>query len=166
MWAPIYHEIMERAIHVAFCKSRIGSISLKKKKNAGGWSRFVDSPKEVSKRLCQFGALPRSMPYIVYLKLETRGVATKFRLGGRIQTEGRRIQVIQNHLPPNSDLSSDFAHFSLEALKNLFFWYIFREISFKNRDFWGDIPRNSELGGDTYPPSPPPRWRRRPCLRR
>ena len=71
-------------------------------KNAGGWLRFVDSPKEVSKRLSQFGALPRSMPYIVYLKLETRGVATKFRLGGRIPTEGRRIQVGQNHLPGGS----------------------------------------------------------------
>ena len=43
---------------------------------------------------------------------ETRGVATKFRLRGRIQKS-------QNHLPSNSDFSSDFAHFNLEILRNL-----------------------------------------------
>ena len=41
-----------------------------------------------------------------------RVVATKFRLGGR-------VQVSQNHLPPNSNFSSDFAHFISEILENL-----------------------------------------------
>ena len=39
-----------------------------------------------------------------------------FRLGG-----GGRIQVSQNHLPPNSDFSPDFAHFVSQILENLNF---------------------------------------------
>ena len=42
-----------------------------------------------------------------------RGAATKFWLGWG------RILVRQTHLPPNSDLSSDFGHFVLNILKSL-----------------------------------------------
>ena len=48
--------------------------------------------------------------------LAHRGVVTKFRLGGGTDRDwgDGRTQVNRNHLPPNSDFSSDFAHFSLE----------------------------------------------------
>ena len=74
---------------------------------------------------------------------------------------GGRIQVVQNHVPPNSDFSSDFALFILEILKNIKIWAYIQKCFFKNRDFWGDIPTEFWTGGDTSPPSPP-RWLR-PC---
>ena len=46
-----------------------------------------------------------------------QGVATKFRLGEDGFCLGERIQVSQNQLPPNSDFSSDFAHFILKFWK-------------------------------------------------
>ena len=55
--------------------------------------------------------------------------------GGRGQ-----IQASQSHLSPNSDFSSDFAHFILEILKNLKISVYIQIFSLKNRDFWGDIP--------------------------
>ena len=79
--------------------------------------------------------------------MNIRGVATKFRLGGR-------IQVSQNHLPPNSDFSSDFAHFISEIPENPNFSVNIQKIFLKNRDFWrGASPRNSEPGG--HVPHPP-----------
>ena len=79
--------------------------------------------------------------------MNIRGVATKFWLGGR-------IQVIQNHLPPNSDFSWDFAHFISEIPENPNFSVNIQKIFLKNRDFWGDIPPEFWTGG-TCPPIPP-----------
>ena len=48
------------------------------------------------------------------------GVATNFRLGGGVNSDwGGQIQLNQNHISANSDLSSDFGHFILEILENL-----------------------------------------------
>ena len=46
-----------------------------------------------------------------------------------------RIQVSRNHLPPNSDFSSDFAHFILEISEDLKEIANIKKIFFKNRDF-------------------------------
>ena len=73
-------------------------------------------------------------------------------MGGRIQTGGQ-IQVSQNHLPPNSDFYSDFAHFILEILGNINFWLVFRKKSLKIKISGGMSSRNSELGG-CVPPIP------------
>ena len=70
----------------------------------------------------------------------TRGVATKFQLGGQIPTGGGQIQVSQNHLPPNSDFSSDFTYFISKIPENLNISVNIQKIVFKNLDFWGDIP--------------------------
>ena len=48
-----------------------------------------------------------------------KGVATKFQLGGGADSDWGTASGGQNHLPPNSDFSSDFAHFILKILKNL-----------------------------------------------
>ena len=73
--------------------------------------------------------------------------------GGRIPSGGR-IQVSQNHVPPNSDLSSDFANFILEILENLKILTNIQKISFKNV-ISGDIPQNFEPGGCVPPPISP-----------
>ena len=57
-----------------------------------------------------------------YGMLVTRGVKTNFRLRGTDSDGGGgkgQIQVNQNHLPRNSDLSSDFGHFILEISEKL-----------------------------------------------
>ena len=69
------------------------------------------------------------------LYLNTRGVAMKFRMRGR-------TQVSQNQLSPNSDLSSDFAHFILKILENLKILASIQKIFIENRDLWGDVPQN------------------------
>ena len=98
-----------------------------------------------------------------------RGVATKFRLGREDGFRlGGRIHVSENHLPPNSDFSSDFAHFVLKILKNLEILVSVQEFFLKNCDFrWGHPPGilNRGGGGGKRTPSPPPhpRWRR-PCI--
>ena len=76
------------------------------------------------------------------------GGGDRFRLGGQ-------IQVSQNHLPPNSDFSSDFAHFILEIPENPNFSVNIQKIFFKNCDFWGGHPPRILNRGDMYPPSPP-----------
>ena len=68
-----------------------------------------------------------------------RGVATKFRLGGR-------IQVSQNHLLPNSDFSSGFGHFILDILENLTILTKIQKIFFKIA-ISGDIPGISNREG-------------------
>ena len=73
---------------------------------------------------------------------------------------GERIQVCQNHLPPNSDFFSDSAHFISEILENLSFLVNIQKIFFKIHDFWGTPPQNSEPegriphppGGDAHDP--------------
>ena len=55
------------------------------------------------------GEIVRNFLFDLVYDFISRGVATNFRLGGRILTGGR-IKVSRNHLPPNSDFSSDFAH--------------------------------------------------------
>ena len=57
----------------------------------------------------------------------------------------------QNHLPSNSDLSSDFGHFILEMLKNLKLLTKVRKFSVH---FWGDIPPEFQTGGNAYPHPP------------
>ena len=87
--------------------------------------------------------------------LLSRGVATNFRRGGDGTCLGGRIQVSQNHLPPNSDFSSDFAQFILEILENPKLLAKIR--FFLNRDFWGEghHSQNFEPGGHV-PRNPPP----------
>ena len=82
-----------------------------------------------------------------------RGVATTFRLGGRIQTGGW-IQASQSHLPTNSDFSWKFAHLVLKILENLQILANIQKLSLKTRDFNGDPPPRIS--------DPSPRWRR-PC---
>ena len=101
----------------------------------------------------------------VCVYMHCRGVATNFRLGGRIPTGGGgRIQVNENHLPPNSDFSSDFGHIILEISENLKILTNKLKIFTKNRDFWGISPRNFEPGGTR--PRHLPQWRRPSCTAR
>ena len=79
-----------------------------------------------------------------------RDVNTKFRLGGWMLTGGGgrgQIQASQSHLSPNSDFSSDFAHFILEILKNLKISVYIQNFSLKIVISGGTFPRNSEPGG-------------------
>ena len=64
--------------------------------------------------------------------------------GGRGQ-----IQASQSHLSPNSDFSSDFAHFILEILKNLKISVYIQNFSLKIVISGGTFPRNSEPGAGT-----------------
>ena len=90
----------------------------------------------------------------VCVYMHCRGVATNFRLGDGFRLGGR-IQVNENHLPPNSYFSSDFGHIILEISENLKILTNKLKNFIKNRDFWGDIPPEFRTGGDTSPPSPP-----------
>ena len=71
---------------------------------------------------------------------------------------GGRIQVSQNHLPPNSNFSSDFTHFILEILENPKNGKNSKKKSLKPLFIGGHPSRNLELGGhDTAsPPVVPP----------
>ena len=50
---------------------------------------------------------------------------------------GGQIQVIQNHLPPNANFSSDFALFILKILEDLNLLKNIQKIFFKIRNFGG-----------------------------
>ena len=78
-----------------------------------------------------------------------------FDWGGTDSDWGGQIQVNRNHLPPNSDFSSDFGHFILKTLENLKILANMHEIFFKNRDIWGAMPPELRTRGDTSPASPP-----------
>ena len=81
-----------------------------------------------------------------------RGVAIKFRLGGRFPTRG---SVESNHALLNSDLFSDFVHFIIEIFENLTNLANILTFFFaKKGDFRGYIPQNFEPG--MHPPSPSP----------
>ena len=81
-------------------------------------------------------------------------MATNFRLGGTDPDWGTDSG--ESKPPtPNSDFSSDFAHFILEVLENPKVLAKIPKIFFKTRDFWGDIPPEFRTGGDTSPASPP-----------
>ena len=61
---------------------------------------------------------------------------------------GGRIQVSQNHLPPNSDFSSDFAYFILDILENPKVLAKIPKIVFKKPWFQGETsPVISNRGG-------------------
>ena len=71
----------------------------------------------------------------------SQGRRHEFSIGGTDSDwEGERIQVNQNHLPPNSDFSSDFGHFILGTLENLKVLTNIQKLVFKNREFWGGYP--------------------------
>ena len=78
-----------------------------------------------------------------------------FDLGGTDSNWVGRILVSQSHLPPNSDFSSDFAHFHSEIPENPNFSVNIQKIFLKNRDLWGDIPPGILDRGDMSPASPP-----------
>ena len=78
----------------------------------------------------------------------------KFRLWGWIPTGGR-IQVSQNHLPPNSKFSSDFGHFILKMLKDLkILANLYQEFFLKNT-ISGGYPPQFQTGGTSCAPIPP-----------
>ena len=68
---------------------------------------------------------------------------------------GGQIQVSQSHLPPNSDFSSDFAHFISEIPENPNFSVNIQKVFFKNRYFWGGHPSRNYEPGEHVPPIPP-----------
>ena len=107
--------------------------------------------------LCLFLSVCAGLACVCYFfqTLVCRGVATNFRLGGTTPDRGGRIQVSQNHLPPNSDFSSVFAHFVWEILENPKVLANIPKIFFKNRDFWGDIPPGFSNRGGHVPRFPP-----------
>ena len=76
--------------------------------------------------------------------------------GGDEFRRGRRIQVSQNHVPPNSYFSSNFGHLVLEILENSESWTSVQEIFFEDRDIW----ENPTEFGTGRTRSPHPRWRR------
>ena len=92
-----------------------------------------------------------------------RGVATNFRLGGRILTGG----TVSGELKPATRKFRFLLGFRPLYLGNIEKFKSYKKYSenfFKSRDFWGTSPGISNRG-DTFPASPPPplpRWRR-PC---
>ena len=83
--------------------------------------------------------------------LQPGGAATKFRLGG-----GGTDSVESNHLLPNSDFSSDLAHFILEILENLNTLVNIHKILFKKSRFLGGRLPDFSSGGTRRPLPPPP----------
>ena len=83
-----------------------------------------------------------------------QGRRHEFSTGGTDPDWGGRIQVSQNHLPPNSHFSSDFAHPILGILENPKALAKKSKILFKNRDFWGAHP--PEFRNVPRIPPPPP----------
>ena len=78
-----------------------------------------------------------------------------FSTGGQIPTGGGgQIRVNQNHLPPNSNFSSDFGHFILKILEDLKIFTNMNKSFFKNRNFWGDTPTEFRTGGGHVPGIP------------
>ena len=61
----------------------------------------------------------------------------------------------QNHLPPNSDFSSDFVHFILEILENMTILAKIQKISINMAISGGDIDPEFRTAG-TRPRHPPP----------
>ena len=82
-----------------------------------------------------------------------------FERGGGVGSRlGGRIQVSQNHLPPNSDFSSDFGNFSLEIFETLKVLTNLQNFFLKSR-YFGGHPPEFRTGGRVPHPT---RWRR-PC---
>ena len=85
----------------------------------------------------------------------------KVSTGEQIPTGGGgQIQVGQNHLPPNSYFSSNFAHFILEILKNLKIFTDIHQFSLKIHP-GGISPRISDQGDVS--PIPPVAMPKQQC---